>query len=381
MDASELLRTATERTGLDDFGPEDFREGFHVLVEAIGREAQIRESCREMLREKFLGLLSQRLWFAKDLNDHPEIADERVRSPLVILSLPRTGSTKLHRSLGATNDFQTLKFWHTLRFARIPGEPDGGRARRIEDVKAYEAWLYEQAPEMLLGHPLHAEEPDEEVYLMEVTFRHPALFGMYDTPSYAQWMAGQSMQPAYDYVGSVLKYLQWQNVSPDVPWLFKDPNHLGLEDLVTGIYEKPRFIVTHRDPVKCVPSVTSTVMATRKIYSDLDNRNAFASAMLGHLSSSMDRHMAWRARNPDIEVLDLSFREIVQDGAATARKVYDFAGMALSPEALQVMLGWEADNPKDKHGSAKYSAEEVGSTDEEIRRTFSRYTDAFAQYL
>lgn len=381
VDASELLRTAAAKTGLHDFGPDDFREGFGILVDAINREAGVREECRAPLREKFLNLLIQRLWFAKDMQAHPEIARERIRSPLIILSLPRTGSTKLHRTLGATGDFQTLNFWQTMKFARVPGTTDGGVAQRIEETKAYEAWIYEQSPQMLTGHPLHAEEPEEECFLMEATYRHPTIFGMYDAPSFAAWAAQADIKPAYDYLVSVIKYLQWQNGSPPKPWLFKDPNHLGQEDHLTAAYESPRFIVTHRDPVKCVPSVTSTVMATRRIFSDQDNSHMFADKMLGHLSSAVDRHMAWRARNPHIPILDLAFQDVVKDGEGVARKVYDFAGLELTEDALRGVRQWEADNPKGKHGEAKYSAEEVGSTDEDIRRTFSRYYDAFGNYL
>lgn len=381
MDASELMRAASAQTGLNDFGPDDFREGFSLLVDAIDREAQIRDGCRAKLEWKFVNLLAQRLWFARDMQDHPEIARERIRSPLIILSLPRTGSTKLHRLLGATGDFQTLNFWQTMRFARVPGAPDGGVAQRIAEAKDYEAWIYAQSPAMLIGHPLHAEEPEEECYLMEATYRHPTIFGHYDVPTFAAWIVNADLKPAYDYLVSVIQYLQWQNGSPNKPWLFKDPNHLGQEDYLTAAYDNPRFIVTHRDPVKCVPSVTSTVMANRAIYSDLDNRHAFADKMLGHLSSAADRHMEWRARNPHIEILDLSFADVVKDGQAAARKVYDFAGLNLTPEALSAVRQWEADNPKGKHGEPKYSAEEVGSTDEEIRRTFARYTDAFGAYL
>lgn len=381
MEASELLRTASARTGLNDFGPADFREGFFVLVDAINREAGIREECRAQLEEKFVNALTQRLWFAKDLAAHPEITQEQIRSPLIIISLPRTGSTKLHRTLGASGDFQTLSFWQVMKFGRIPGVADGGIAQRIAETKAYEAWLYKQSPAMLIGHPLHAEEPEEECFLMEATYRHPTIFGMYDAPSFAAWMAEADPKPAYDYLVSVVKYLQWQNGSPSKPWLFKDPNHLGQEHLITAAYEKPRFIMTHRDPVKCVPSVTSTVMATRRIFSDLDNSHVFASRMLELLSSAVDSHMAWRARNPNIEVLDLAFHDVVQNSEAVARKVYEFAGLELAADALRGMARWEADNPKGKHGEAKYSAEEVGSTDDEIRRTFADYIAAFGEYL
>jgi hypothetical protein len=103
LDASELLKAASARTGLDDFGPDDFREGFSLLIDAINREAAIRAECRLQLEEKFVNLLAQRLWFARDMEAHREIAEERIGSPLVIVSLPRTGSTKLAGLLSAAH--------------------------------------------------------------------------------------------------------------------------------------------------------------------------------------------------------------------------------------------------------------------------------------
>ncbi|MBB4642800.1 sulfotransferase family protein [Rhizorhapis suberifaciens] len=377
MNASELLNIASNRTGLTDFGPDDFRDGFTVLIDAINGEAEIRGSCQKRLEERFINLLIQRLWFAKDMKEHPEIGRERIASPLIIISLPRTGSTKLHRMLGATGDFQTLRFWGTMKFARIPGMEDGGLAQRIRETKAHEEWMYEQSPAILVGHPSHAEEPEEDVYLMEATFRHPALFGMYDAPSFAHWVEHADPQPAYDYLFSVIKYLQWQDAGPSRPWLFKDPNHLGREQYLVDAYERPKFIVTHRDPVKCVPSVTSTVMATRRIYSDLDNRQAFASKMVDALSSAMNSHMEWRDRNPDIQILDVGFNDVVKNGEATIKKIYDFAGMDLTEGALDGIREWETENPKGKHGESKYSAQDVGSTDEAIRQAFSSYNSRF----
>jgi hypothetical protein len=83
-------------------------------------------------QERVLRLLVNRLWFAKDMAEHPEISDEKIRAPAIIVSLPRSGSTKLHRMLSHSGDFQTLPLWRAHMFARIPGLEDGGTERRIQ---------------------------------------------------------------------------------------------------------------------------------------------------------------------------------------------------------------------------------------------------------
>src|SRR4051812_43041056 len=91
FDAKDLLRAAQDRTGLHDFGPGDFREGLEVLVNGINSDVAVRPDRVNALRENLLRLLINRLWFHKDLADHPEILDEVIESPIVISSLPRTG--------------------------------------------------------------------------------------------------------------------------------------------------------------------------------------------------------------------------------------------------------------------------------------------------
>lgn len=390
LDVQQLLQTARERTGLSDFGPPDFMEGLEVLVSGINNEAQIAdERFNAMVETRFLRVLMNRLWFAKDLADHPEILDEDIGSPVIIASLPRTGSTKLHRMLGAAPDFQTMKFWHTNMFARIPGLPDGGRERRIQETRDLESWMYKTSPGILTGHPPFTDEPEEDQWLMEFSFRHPFLFGMYQSVEYAQWIGQADMTPTFNYFLQQLKYLQWQEGSrrgsqPSqsiVPWLLKTPNHLGNEEFLTRTYKKPRFIITHRDPAKCVPSVTYTAGVMRKLYSHLDSTALLGAATLELFSHCASVHLQWRDSKPDVEILDLGFREVTEDGIGTARKVYDFLGMEFTPVAEKAMRDWESDNPKDKHGKGVTNAASIGTTDEKIRERFAPYMERFAKFI
>lgn len=213
LNANELLATATARTGLSDFGPSDFREGYEILIDSINESGLIRDDRVDDLRERFLNILVNRAWFAKDLAEHPEIEDEEIGSPAIIVSLPRTGSTKLQRILGATDDFQDLRLWSVSRFARIPGLPDGGREERIRQTYEYEKWMYAVSPEIAKWHPMHTEEPEEDCFLLESTFRDTLNFGITGATGFLEWLAQADRQPAIDYFVSVIKYLQWQNPS------------------------------------------------------------------------------------------------------------------------------------------------------------------------
>lgn len=382
FDVNDLLATARDRTGLSDFGPDDFMEGLTVLIEGINRSNLIRDDRANDLKERFLNILVNRLWFAEDLKNHPEIADEDIGSPVIIASLPRTGSTKLQRLLGASDDFQVLRLWSTSRFARIPNMPDAGRAERIRQTYDYEKWMYAVSPDIAKWHPMHAEEPEEDCFLMESTFRETLNFGITGVTDFIEWLGHADQQPAFDYFMAAIRYLQWQFPSDrHKPWLFKNPFHLGAEARLTRIHKNPRFIITHRDPVKCMPSVTHTTMAVRKMYSQVDTSQHLASEMLAACSQQAIDHIRWRDANPDAPVLDLSFREVTQGGEAVARKIYDFLEMDFTEASRANIQAWEDRNPRDKHGRTSYSADEIGMSEAEIRSAFAPYIDRFAAYM
>lgn len=382
LSVDALLREAEARTGLSDFGPDDFRDGFAALVQGLNTDAQISDSRQPALQARLLRLLVNRLWFARDLALHPEIRDEDLGTPTVISSLPRTASTKLHRMLGASGDFQTPHLWQVHMFARIPGEADGGRAQRIRETRAYEKWIYEVSPQMLTGHPVFTEEPEEDMMLSEHTFRQPFLCGIFDSDHYVQWLMQADMQPMYDYLKLQLQYLQWQERDrPRRPWLLKTPLYFGNEHWLVRLFGSVRFVVTHRNPARCIPSIASTTVSWRSLYSEMPDNTRSGDSMVGMFAYSAGEHLRWRAENPQLEILDLAFDEITRDGIAAARKVYDFLKLPLRDEAITAMRDWEQRNSLAHRGEHRYSAAQSGLDEDALRTVFAAYLDRFAAFV
>ncbi len=103
----------------------------------------------------------------------------------------------------------------------------------------------------------------------------------------------------------------------------------------------------------------------------MDTSQDLGAEMLKACSNQTIEHIKWRDANPDAPVLDLSFREVTQDGPGTVQKIYDFLGMDFSEASRANIQAWEDRNPRDKHGRTCYSPDEIGMSDEEIRAAFS----------
>src|SRR5689334_21109029 len=90
-----MLEAAAQRTGLDDFGDDSFREGLSVLLSSLRDEARLNTRGEQFLHCRIATYLDQRLQVEDWYRRHPEIDEVPVTAPLIGLGLPRTGSTAL----------------------------------------------------------------------------------------------------------------------------------------------------------------------------------------------------------------------------------------------------------------------------------------------
>jgi len=388
FDLSVLLQSAEDSTGLSDFGPDDFREGLEVLISSINANESVSDGRWDDAFEFLLRLLKNRLWFAKDLREHPEILDQTLLPPATILPLPRTGSTKLQRMLDASQSFQPLLYWRMFMFARIPGSKNGGVSERLQETRDYEKWLYSVCPDYIKGHPIFAEEPDEEQILNRFTFRAPILSTMFYAPEAARWVAQSDLTPTYRYMLMQLKYLQWQHHRDNVrPWLLKSPTNVGNERHLIELFGRDlKVICPHRDPVNIVCSIIRTSEYTSSVYSDILKNNKMlayekARRMLKMLALCAEKHIQWRVQNPDIKILDLSYDDINRKSIDVLRKVYAHLDLELTSEIEESVVGWEQDKDRNRFARNTYSAEEFGLTDEQIREAFRPYIQRFSDFF
>ena len=71
----ELMAAAVERTGLDDFGDDSFREGLDILVRALNDEARLNARGEGFVYGRIGNHLCQRLQVEDWYRRHPEIDD------------------------------------------------------------------------------------------------------------------------------------------------------------------------------------------------------------------------------------------------------------------------------------------------------------------
>ena len=88
LDADRLIETASDRAGLDDFGPPTFRIGLDKLLECIASEGALSELGAAITPDILVGYLTNRLSIIDWHAEHPEAAatDPHVTNHIVSIA-------------------------------------------------------------------------------------------------------------------------------------------------------------------------------------------------------------------------------------------------------------------------------------------------------
>src|SRR6516162_7027952 len=328
MFATDLIEAAKRRCGLDDFGDGDFSEALSRLLDSCQDEAQLNLIGKIVLKTDVLETLCTRLQIEWDRQLYPEIAHQKIREPVSILVLPRSGTSALHRLLGADQEHRSPLMWEV----RSPSPPtrhdEKRRIQRMNQSCNFFNWL---APTFRYVHTVGAELPQECVSLMTPTFLSDQFDAMYYVPSYRTWFFRQDLRPAYKYHRRFLQHLQFRRSARR--WILKAPTHMFALPALLSVYPDALFVQTHRTPVEAMASVSSLVTILRSAFSDGVDPFTIYREAIQYWSETMDKFLNERDRLSGQRICDVKYDQICCDPIVAVRQIYDHFGWPLSRDA------------------------------------------------
>ncbi len=373
-----LLAAASATAGLDDFGDRHFVTGLTRLVEAMPGNALLNGLGEQLVYGGAINLLVNRLRYVRDVKQHPEILQEKIVKPIIVLGLPRTGTSKLQRVMSSDPQVQRMDYWRTTNPAPFPGEERGNPKGRIEAAQAVEQMLTTMFPGWQARHPTEALEPDEELHLMHGSFECMISWLFARAPSFYDYIMQCDQRPMYRHLHAQMQYLQWQDGGArGRPWIMKSPVHINALSVLLETFPDAVLVHCHRDLQKVLPSFASLIEHARKIGSDHVDPRVVGREMFDYWATALDRYLAERDQLPTDRILDVRFDEVVSDIVGVIRRVYDRAGRAITPEALANFRNYDASRPEHHFGTYTYSAADYGYTPEMIDQRFSHYRERF----
>nr|WP_254659374.1 sulfotransferase [Mycobacterium malmoense] len=384
FDPAAVMAEARRKEGLTDWGPGEFEGPLRVLLADYAR-ADLNAVGVHILRSGIVHSLRMRLRAQEWIRRHPEILDERVAAPIVVVGMMRSGTTLLQRLLAADPRFVCAYGWEVVEVAPRLDHRFSGADPRIAISQAREAKSRELAPELFAIHPMYATEAEEEiVFLADAFLSHVPESGA-PVPNYRSWLDDQDFSPAYDHLHRMLQFLQWQKRRRGIVgqrWVLKSPAHLGYLDLLRARFPDLHIVHMHRDPRATIASGASLNATLHAMHADAVDVHRVGAEWLQRMGWTNDRAMALRDgwADDDERVTDVGFDAAVADPIGQVARVYDAVGLSLTAGAQDAMRRWLAGRPREAARPA-YGLPAYGLRPEQVDERFTLYNKRFGQHI
>lgn len=378
FDAAAMLAEAQRKESLTDWGPGEFERPLGVLLTDYER-ADLSAIGTHILRSGIVHSLRMRLRTQEWIRRHPEILDEQVAAPIVVVGMMRSGTTLVQRLLAADPRFLCAYGWEVVEVAPKLDEAFTATDPRIAISEAREAKSRELAPDLFTIHPMYAREAEEEiVFLADAFLSHVPESGAH-LPHYRSWLDEQDFTPAYDHLHRMLQFLQWQKRRRGVHgqrWVLKSPAHLGYLNVLRARFPGLHVVHMHRDPRTTIASGASLNATLHAMHADTVDRHLVGAEWLQRMGWTNDRAMAVRDQWDPLSVNDIQFDDAVADPIGQISRVYEAIGVPLNDQAQQAMRHWLQVRPRED-ARPPYRLADYGLRPEQVDERFTVYNKRF----
>lgn len=368
----DLKASASKLIGLDDFGTDDdnYLEALGILLDSYRRDAELTPLGSKMNRFFLRGAMVARLLSESAWKQYPEHADVAIERPIFVTGLVRTGTTALHRLLGADPAHQGLHLW----LAEFP-QPRPPR----------ETWesnpFYSQLNAQFTQH--HAENPDytglhfmaayelEECWqLLRQSLHSVSYETLSHLPSYSQWLSQQDWTPSYQRHRKNLQLIGLNEA--DKRWVLKNPSHLFALDALMATYPDALVIQTHRPVETIMASMCSLAQHTADGWSATFVGPRIGADSMETWSRGLERFNTARAKYDSAQFFDVDYKDLIADPLGTVADIYRHFGLALTDEARQAMATIHAESQTGARAPKHtYSLADYGLTVESVQERFA----------
>jgi hypothetical protein len=375
LEVDALVDAARARVGADDFGEDTWQEGLEILVRALATDVRLNELGEQVFADQITGHLANRLLVERWYATHPEIDDQQIVAPLFGLGMPRTGSTAVSFLLACDRTRRSLRTWEAASPCPPPETATEEDDPRIAASEAGIELTRQLFPDFVGMLPSSATGPQECILLTALDFRSQVFEGMALLPSLTEWLLTCDMEPGYRYHKRVLKLLQWR--CPPTRWWLKSPAHMTSIGALDAVYPDARFVMTHRDLGRVLPSVCALKRALSAPLTTHQDLLALGRHEVALWSESLERLIRFRDAGNEHRFFDLGFADVQADPIGAMGDLYRAMGDELTADTRQRMAEWWEASASDRGTGARPVAAEYGLDLAELRARFAFYHDRF----
>jgi hypothetical protein len=380
IDADDLLQQARVDTGMQGLGDETLLDRLRAQVDAIDADGGLSGLGRLILRNRLLGLLRARLRFEDFVRRHPESLDVELEPPVVVVGLPRSGTTHLVNLLAADERFRSMPWWEVGEPVPVLGDGpdrDGVDPRYLRCLADWET-MKRVAPLTTLMHDRPPWSIEEDCELLDLDLCSYTLEWHARVPAWRDYYLDLDQRPHYAFLRKelqVLSYLRGPN-----RWVLKTPQHLEQLGPLLDTFPDATIAFTLRDPVAVLQSAV-TMLAygdrLRRVQIDAD---ALAEYWIDRVERLLRAAVRDASLIPSAQRIDVEFGEFIADDLSTGFRILEAAGIEVTAVARDHLAGYLAGNPRSKAGRVVYDLRaDFGIEPAALYERFAFYFEAFPQ--
>jgi Sulfotransferase family len=375
----DVLKLAASRTGLTEIDSDSWREGLELILDELNTSSAYTSYGRGHVLNDATNALGRRLQVHDYIQSHPEVLDTPVERPLVILGMPRTGTTVISYLLDKDPQRRSLLNWECVH----PVPPATTETLRtdprclalLEEQQNMIKFIKEAG--LPMPHWEDADGPTEDMFIHNQDFKGLSWDAFLPTSRYAQWLLNEAdMSSTYEYQKRYLQVLQ--STAPGT-WSLKMPSHSVHIEALLNVFPDARLIWAHRDPYKATGSLANLfklpkglVMAPEAVDLKAMGRNA-----MEQMALHVERPLRARDRIGDDRFFHMYYHEMMTDPLDVMRRIYAWAGDDLTADTEAAMGQWLADHPQDLFGVNSYSLDQYDLTVDTLKPVFAEYLSTF----
>jgi hypothetical protein len=375
LEPKSIVRAAQRRAGENDTGGDSFREPLERYLRAVREEADLNLFGRLAVRGMLVSSLRNRFQLASWARTHPEVRNERIEAPWVIVGLPRTGTSLLSILLGLDPNARAPMHWEAAHPIPPPTLATAAEDPRIAENAREIATLLKLNPALGAMHPFGATIAQECVAFFMYDVRTLGVETQALVPSYGRWLQGCDMSPAYAQHKLALQSLQ--AAQPTGRWVLKTPNHLWCLETLLESYPDARILWTHRDPGKVITSLASLTNTLQRMFTHRSDPVPTAEEWRRKARFAIESGMAFDARAPEGWCRHVRFEDLMKDPIGTVEAIYARFGEAPSPLHVRRMEVWLGERGRDSEGRHVYDPTDFGWSYDELADESRAYRERY----
>ena len=328
----------------------------------------------------WMGFLLDEIFF-------PRYRQVQITEPLFVVGLPRSGTSRLQRTLALDDQFTTMRLWELLLapsvterrawltlagLDRVLGRPIGRMIGHAE--RAGRAWMSDV-------HPVSLTEPEEDYLLLLPAFacfllvlafpEHPDVWRLSRLDA---WEDEERDSLLLFYQSCLQRHLYV--VGSDKRILSKNPSFTPFVRSLSQGFPDARFLCCIRDPMEVVPSQLSSVEDGMALFgADVTQpvvRERFVSMVEHYGHHMVDVSQTLPADRWGFVPLE----ELRRDLAGTIEQAYARFGWTVGAP-LRARLEEESRRARAYASTHSYSLEKLGVSSVELGERFAVFNDRF----